>query len=149
MADSLEPGWFQITLKVFMTRPGPDGTELLVLRDAEKQTGDLPGGRLAKAELYDPWLDAVRREIGEELGDEVRYELQPESLFHFAHLVENGEHPAVGFAYAARFTGGEITLSAEHDWMDWVKLDEFRPETLFRNHLLAAVKRFQQEFGAV
>jgi NUDIX domain len=147
MPDSLEPGWFQITLKVFLLREAPGGDQLLILKDAEKQIGDLPGGRIAVSELYTPWSDAVRREMSEELGDDLEYELVPEPIFFFAHLVENGGHPAIGFAYRARLKGGTVRLSAEHDWMQWVRLKTYRPDNLFTGHLALAVKRFQTEFA--
>lgn len=147
MADSLEPGWFQITLKVFLVREGEDGDEMLILRDAARQSGDLPGGRLAVSELHDPWESALRREIAEELGDDLRYELAPDPLFHFSHVVENGNHPAVGFTYHAEYRGGDPRLSDEHDWMEWVSIENYSPEPFFRAHMAEAVKLFQTEYA--
>lgn len=67
----MKPGFFQITLKVVLVKE----RDFLVLRDAQTQQGDLPGGRLAQAEFYEPWADSLYRELREELGSSVQYTL--------------------------------------------------------------------------
>lgn len=140
----MTPGFFQITLKVFLLRPGAN-PEFLVLRDRESQMGDLPGGRLSESEIYEPFKDAIAREMREELG-EVAYRLAEEPAFYFGHRIRNGGHPALGIAFTAEYLGGEIALSDEHDWMAWVPAKTYVPAPLFQEHMLSAVLRFQNSF---
>jgi len=134
----MTPGFFQITQKVFLIR----GDDFLVLRDRKTQFGDLPGGRLAANEIYEPLEHAIAREMREELGN-VDYRLQAEPAFLFPHRIQDGGHPALGIAYIAKYLGGDPTLSDEHDWMSWANIREYDPRPLFCEHMLDAVLRFQ------
>lgn len=136
----MNPGLFQITLKVFITR----GAELLVLRDRKQQVGDLPGGRLGPGEIYRPWSNSIHREIGEELGPEFFCRLNPEPIFLFPHFIQESGYEALGLAFAAEYLQGEIQLSDEHDWHAWKSLPDYDAGELFTDHLLAAVRRFQR-----
>lgn len=141
----MKPGFFQITLKVFLQRNGPGGREFLILKDKDSQMGDLPGGRLAEEEIYQPFYDAIAREMREELGD-VRYSLAEKPLFYFAHKIRNGGYPALGIAFAAEYLGGEIMLSDEHDYQSWESVQSYDPRALFQDHMLSAVLQFQNSF---
>lgn len=134
------PGFFQITLKVFLV----SGDKFLILKDAEKQVGDLPGGRFGPGEIYLPWKDSISREMAEELGKNVRYDLSRDPIFLFPHRIVNGGHEALGIAYQARYLGGEIQISDEHDFMQWVDIDSYNPSPMFSDHMLEAVRRFQK-----
>lgn len=138
----MTPGFFQITLKVFLLRKASSGQEFLVLKDKDSQMGDLPGGRLAEPEIYESFSDAIAREMREELGA-VEYRLREEPAFYFGHRIRNGGHPALGIAFTAEYLGGDIVLSDEHDWMSWVNLKDYDPRGLFQEHMLSAVLRFQ------
>lgn len=140
----MTPGFFQITLKVFLHRNKAE-PEFLVLRDKDSQVGDLPGGRLSEMEIYEPFKDSIAREMREELGD-VSYKLVEEPAFYFGHRIRNGGHPALGIAFTAEYLGGEIRLSDEHDWMAWVPAATYAPAPLFEEHMLSAVLRFQNSF---
>lgn len=140
----MTPGFFQITLKVFLIRRA-DEPEFLVLKDSESQLGDLPGGRLAEQEIEEPFRDSIAREMREELG-RIEYELTEDPLFYFPHRIRNGGYPALGIAFLARYKSGNIELSEEHDSAEWVGVKSYRPEILFTEHLLSAVRRFQNSF---
>jgi 8-oxo-dGTP diphosphatase len=138
----MTPGFFQITLKVFLLRNGPTGREFLVLKDKDSQMGDLPGGRLSESEIDEPFSRAIAREMREELGH-LSYRLEEKPLFYFAHRIRNGGYPALGIAFAAEYETGEVTLSEEHDWMSWENVQTYKPEPLFQEHMLSAVLQFQ------
>lgn len=140
----MTPGFFQITLKLFLLR----GNEMLILRDRDSQLGDLPGGRISAEEIYQPFASSLAREIHEELGN-VEYSLEPEPIFLFPHRIQNGNHPALGIAFLGSFKGGKILLSDEHDWMDWVNVQTYTPAPLFKEHLLDAVVQFQSRFDVI
>lgn len=136
----MTPALFEITLKVFLLRD----REFLALRDRKTGSGDLPGGRLSKGEIYRPWSEQVRRELHEELGDELVFELlDKDPLFIFPHFIEESGSEALGMAFRARYISGSIQLSAEHDYFEWVAMRSFEAGSLFKAHLAEAVRRFQ------
>ena len=136
----MKPAAFEITLKVFLVR----GNEFLALRDRNTGSGDLPGGRLAKGEIYRPWSEQMTRELREELGPEIRFELlDGDPLFVFPHLIEESGSEALGMAFRARYIAGPIRLSAEHDHFEWASIRNFEAGSLYRAHLADAVRRFQ------
>lgn len=139
----MKPGFFQITLKVFLRKGGA----FLVLKDAESGFGDLPGGRLGQGEIYDPFPMCIDREIKEELGD-IKYLLREKPLFYFPHRILNGGHEALGIAFLAEYQGGEIRLSEEHNQMSWENVEAYHPGELFKDHLLYAVEHFQRMLKA-
>ena len=135
----MNPAFFQITLKLFLM--DAEG-KLLVLRDRASGLGDLPGGRLGKGEIYNSWTDSIHREIREELGDEIVYSIEKDPLFCFPHFMLSDQCEGLGIAFSGSFTSGNITLSDEHDLMEWADPDRFRFETLFKDHMLQAVLKF-------
>lgn len=135
----MEPGFFQITLKVFLVKDN----QFLILRDAIAQTGDLPGGRLSQTEFYQSWNDAIRRELREELGPAVQYTLHESSLFHFPHRILSAQTDALGIAFRADYQAGLIQISDEHDYFAWVPLDSYDPTGFFAPSMAAAVRQFQ------
>ncbi len=136
----MQPGFFQISLKVFLQR----GTQFLVLRDALSGLGDLPGGRISHEEFYGDWTACVYRELAEELGNDVHYTLSSEPLFVFPHHIVSAGTEALGIAYHALYKGGKVQLSPEHDAQDWVDVAVYEPSPFFHPHLAAAVRRFQR-----
>lgn len=111
-------GRFEVTLKALLLRDGA----ALVLRDRVSGKADLPGGRITQAELHRPWIDALRREITEELGAAAIVEVEGEPLFSFPHVLPTSRGDAVGMMWIGQWTGGELTLSSEHDQWEFVPL---------------------------
>lgn len=136
----MEPGAFQISLKVFLVHDDA----FLVLRERSTGRGDLPGGRLAHAEFYEPWSRCITRELREELGSEVGFTLHEEPLFVFPHFIVSAGRDALGVAYRADYHGGAIQLSEEHDAHAWVSIRAYDPDAFFTPHVAAAIRRFQE-----
>ncbi|MEQ9366761.1 MAG: NUDIX domain-containing protein [Leptospirales bacterium] len=142
----MKPALFQITLKVFLC----SDDRFLVLKDAAAQAGDLPGGRFGPGEIYRPWRESVLRELGEELGERIAAaaKVEPDPLFYFPHFVTESGYEALGIAYRARIDNVDhrdaVRLSAEHDWFDWVSINDYQAAPLFVDHLRDAVRRFQK-----
>ena len=132
---------FQITQKVFIR----DGSKILVMRDRKSGYGDLPGGRMSEAEFFGDWMDSVKRELSEELGDEISLEILPEPVFVHRHRVNDENFPCIIVAYQAKFLGGKIHMSDEHDFMDWVELESFAFDSLFSEHMLDAINYYKKK----
>lgn len=65
--------------------------------------------------------EALKREVAEELGENVRFEI--EGVYNtFQAKLENGRD-LVGISFLCRFLGGEVELNEEHTEYRWVKLD--------------------------
>ena len=135
----MTPAFFQITLKLFLINP--EG-KLLVLRDRASGLGDLPGGRLGKGEIYNSFENCLKREITEELGDAIDYTIQKDPLFCFPHFMVSDQCEGLGIAFQGHFLKGNISLSDEHDFMDWVDRENYVFENLFKDHMLDAVHKF-------
>jgi hypothetical protein len=138
----MEPGFFQITLKVLLYN---SQGQLLILKDQESQAGDLPGGRLSVSELYAPWQQAIAREIKEELGGEAQWSVDAQPFAFRPHRVLNGNHPALCFFYKGRYISGSIALSAEHDAMSWVEPPRFNQSGWFRGTMQEALDSLLKE----
>jgi 8-oxo-dGTP pyrophosphatase MutT (NUDIX family) len=65
--------------------------------------------------------EAVAREIAEECGLEVELETRPFD----AYAATRRGHPMIVILYRARFVGGEVRLSEEHDDFAFLTADEF------------------------
>ncbi|MEM7183407.1 MAG: NUDIX domain-containing protein [Spirochaetota bacterium] len=135
-----QPGFFQITLKLFLR----DGNRLLILRDKNSGQGDLPGGRLTQEEFFADWLVALQRELYEELGANAKYSINTPHFMLHKHLIDDGEHACLWIGYRGSWQGGEIRLSHEHDFMDWVDVTSYDPTTFFRGTSLEAIQEYLQ-----
>src|SRR5688572_28897188 len=92
--------------------------ELLLLRETSTGQWELPGGRIDVGEELKPQDDVLRRELGEELGPDVRVKVGPLGLTWVR------ERKAGDFVFLVgrlcRFESGVPTLSDEHDAWAWV-----------------------------
>ncbi|ABZ95642.1 Hypothetical protein LBF_3173 [Leptospira biflexa serovar Patoc strain 'Patoc 1 (Ames)'] len=136
-------GFFQITQKLFLR----DGDSLLVLRDQKSGHGDLPGGRMNEDEFFDDWTQSIFREINEELGEDINIEVNPIPIFVHKHRVNDGNFPCIIIAYNAKLIDGNVKLSDEHDYMEWVDIKKFDPKNLFSEYMLDAVQLYLNQYA--
>lgn len=134
-------GFFQITQKVFLR----SGDKLLVLRDRKSGYGDLPGGRMDEDEFFEDWMISVHREMREELGDKFLYEVDESPILIHKHRVTEGNHPCIILGYKGIYKEGDITMSDEHDYMEWVDVKSFDPSPLFEDYMLEAVRKYLKD----
>lgn len=135
----MKPAFFQITLKLFLL---DQKKRLLVLRDTKSQLGDFPGGRLGLSEIYLPWQEVMEREVREELGQDIQYEMLPEPAFCFPHYINSDQCEGLGIAFRGRYISGEIRLSEEHDYAEWIDPKTYSFQSLYKEHMLQAVNTF-------
>jgi 8-oxo-dGTP diphosphatase len=136
-------GFFQITQKVFLRK----GNSLLIMKDRKSGYGDLPGGRMDETEFFEDWMLSVKRELEEEMGKLFQYDIEPRPFLIHKHRVTEGNHPCVIIGYKAIYKGGEIVLSDEHEFMEWVDVNTYKPESFFEDYMLEAVQIYLKEYA--
>jgi 8-oxo-dGTP pyrophosphatase MutT (NUDIX family) len=118
-------GFFQITQKAFIRK----GDLLLVMRDKKSGEGDLPGGRMNQNEFFEDWIVSLKRELEEELGTSMKLKISEDVVLIHKHRVNLGNHPCVILGYDCEYISGEINISDEHDFFEWVDIKTFKAET--------------------
>ncbi|MEX2007937.1 MAG: NUDIX hydrolase [Candidatus Spechtbacterales bacterium] len=133
--NSLPIASFQVSLKALLR----DGDKVLLLFDKRHGKVDFPGGRIDETESKISLIEVLQRELREELGTDVRYQLgQP--LFQFKRYFPDTKNRVLVTIYDAKYLGGKIQLSEEHASYEWVNPNERQP----------AIKRFfgKEEYEA-
>lgn len=101
-----------------------DGDKVLVLQTPDGYL-DFPGGRVDESERDIPWTKALKREVAEEVGDDVRIDIG-QTLFvskRQYHKAGKTHHIAAIF-FECTYSGGDITLSDEHGNHGWMTMSE-------------------------
>ena len=96
--------------------------EFLMLKSQRAEVWVLPGGGMEKDEDV---MGCLRRELREELGDEVQVEILGIAVGCSFTLLQA---LAVGLTFVGTYLGGEITLSDEHEACRWLHLTEMEKE---------------------
>lgn len=130
---------FQVTLKALVSQGG----KLLILKDrGQAKKWDLPGGRIEEKDLPLPMAEALRRELREELGKSA--EISIGKMFYCSKMKTNlgrHDHGLVVMVFLAKYFGGALKLSKEHDAYAWVDRESYK-KYKFHQHLKEAVKNF-------
>lgn len=133
---------YQVALKILLRK----GKKVLFLRD-EKCKWDLPGGRIDNVEGKIPLEKILAREVREELGGGVKYNLK-RPVVQFRRYIDS--HSIYNFvtAYEAEYMSGNIILSHEHTNFEWLdpKIYPFK-----QKDFLASQKEFytNEEYKAL
>jgi 8-oxo-dGTP diphosphatase len=103
-----------------------DGERLLVLFH-ENGKVDFPGGRLNADEVTTPLVDALRREVSEELGDQVSFEIGETCFVSRRSYERDGSRQYIAaIFYECSYLSGEVIISDEHRGYNWLTEDELR-----------------------
>ncbi len=114
---------FEVGLKAFLVT----GPRLLLVKEREGGLWELPGGRIEPGEEELPAATILAREIAEELGDDVLFDLEGP----VAAWARPGDGMRKGryvylVGYLCRYRSGEIRLSDEHAAHAWVDAASWR-----------------------
>lgn len=114
--EKKQPALFQVSQKAIIYDPEADKFLLARLskKASEKEEWSFIGGRIDEGE--DQSLDALRREISEEAGDDIEYEIRGIVDAHVSDRCRVG--------HLVYYKGGEITLSDEHSEYAWMTMGE-------------------------
>lgn len=142
-----ERGWFNVSLKVFLKN---EKGQILALAAPEGSsiTGyyDLPGGRVDEDEFEIDYETQIKRELAEEIGPDVRYELslRPVALARHTYFSkrQNKEIKSFFICFEAKYLGGEIKISDEHIGYKWLDIGKIKLEEYFRKGPLEAVQQY-------
>lgn len=137
-----DPDLYYVAIKLFIR----DGDKLLILSDSYGD-GDLPGGRLNKDEFGTSLENIVSREVTEELGPDLKYQLGGPAVFMRHERIEQSkaDKPTVrifAIGFEAKYLGGEIRLSDEHANFVWESVKDLKPEQYFEGGWLIGVQEY-------
>ena len=92
---------------------------------------DFPGGRVDESERNLPWTEALRREVAEELGEQVSIEIG-QTLFVSKRQYDKNEETnyIAAIFFKCKYINGDIELSDEHTNHKWLT-----PEEIFNHQL--------------
>lgn len=121
---SKEHQLFKVSQKILLYKPLDK--KFLIVKDAYPETEvckkygvwELPGGRVDEGELPE---EVLERELVEELGDDIAYQMKGTVSRFFFSLVDAER---VGIVYLGLYERGEIELSDEHAEYAWWTAEE-------------------------
>ena len=93
----------------------------LMSTDSQKQSWDIPGGRINPGE---PLINALLRELKEETGFSLTLKSDPHLITAQDIIVPTKDLHVVRLTYIVRENIPMITLSSEHDSYRWLTLDK-------------------------
>lgn len=117
---------FHVGLKAFLQ----NGSLFLALKDADGEYWDIPGGRIEASEIDQPVTECLRRELLEELGLNIRFDI--ETIFDVAKFrVQPSNQRAPGLNlflvfYRCRYRDGEIILNREATKYEWLTKETYK-----------------------
>ncbi|CAN5360124.1 NUDIX domain-containing protein [soil metagenome] len=111
---------FQVATKALLF----DGEKLLVLITPSGYI-DFPGGRVDASEVELTWPEALRREVSEEIGPEVKADIGRTLFVSKRQYTKDGQTNRIAaIFFECKYLGGDITTSEEHDHHIWMTPSE-------------------------
>jgi len=105
---------FEVSVKAFMM----NGEKLLLVKEAESNLWELPGGRIRASQKDLPVPEILAEKIKKELGPNVKFE-QGHVVATWTRPFESGECTFL-IGFMCDYLEGDITLSSEHSEYAWV-----------------------------
>lgn len=116
---------FFVSLKLFFKK----GNKILVLKEADTGFFDVPGGRIDENEINLPIQKALKREIQEELGADIKYKISNlDPVVVYRRFKNLGKDRAFIIIFEAKYLSGNIKLSFEHESYEWIDPSKFNPK---------------------
>lgn len=141
------PHFFNISLKLILEN---EKGEILGLKCVNEGSlagfYDFPGGRINSDELRVPHEEIIAREMQEEVGKEVKYEvdLRPVSTGKYIYYSEKlgRENCIFMIFFKAKYHGGEIRISEEHSGYKWLNLKSEFASKYFTGGFLDGMEKY-------
>jgi 8-oxo-dGTP diphosphatase len=107
--------YFQVTTKLILNKDG----KILTLVSPDGYL-DFPGGRIDESEKELALEEALRREVAEELGNNLDFKIGKIAFVCKRYYnFKNQNFYVIAIYYEAQYIGGEIQLSDEHATYEW------------------------------
>jgi 8-oxo-dGTP pyrophosphatase MutT (NUDIX family) len=110
-----EYAYFLLSFKLLLEK----NKKVLILTESNTGCFDLPGGRIEKHEDNLPFGKLFSREIGEELGKDVKYKIIC-PILQFRRYSSYGKRYVLTTVYRAEYLSGSVKLSLEHEKYEWI-----------------------------
>ncbi|MEK7629346.1 MAG: NUDIX domain-containing protein [Patescibacteria group bacterium] len=143
-----EKGIYQVSLKLLLKN---DKNEVLILKAADNGSYagyyDLPGGRIDANEFEVDFLEIIKREIKEEIG-EIEFNIHSKPVAVGRHLIPasmtiSGKDIQVLYLFfEAEYLGGNIKISNEHTDSKWLNLKDVELDKYFTSGILEGIKMY-------
>jgi 8-oxo-dGTP pyrophosphatase MutT (NUDIX family) len=114
-----EYAYFLLSFKLLLEKD----KKVLILTESNTGCFDLPGGRIEKHEDTLPFEKLFSREIGEELGKDVKYKIIC-PILQFRRYSPYRKIYVLTTVYRAEYLSGSIELSSEHEKYEWINPKE-------------------------
>lgn len=101
-----------------------DQNNVLLCHRCDRDIWNLPGGGLEKGEFV---LDGLKREIKEETGLDVE-------VSRLVGVYDKPQESDITFSFICKVIGGQITLNAEADKIEFFSLDNL-PKNIVDRHI--------------
>lgn len=108
--------YFQIAAKAIIKKN--DRILLLITQDGYY---DFPGGRMDESEVELSLHNVLARELAEELGDKLSFDIGSIAFASKRQYGKNQEHRILAIFYEVLYKSGGIKLSDEHSDSKWIK----------------------------
>jgi 8-oxo-dGTP pyrophosphatase MutT (NUDIX family) len=133
---------YQISLKLFLKNSAGEVLGLKA-KDDDISAGfyDLPGGRINVDEFEVSFLEILKREVKEELGD-VNFEFNEKPVAISRNVNMRTGNRIVHVFFEANYISGGIKISDEHLGYEWINLKEVELNKYFSLGILKGVMMY-------
>ncbi len=141
---------YQVSLKLILKN---NNNEILILNAMSGGTFkgfyDLPGGRIDVDEFTTDFVEILKREVREELG-EVNIEISNMPVSYGRHRIppsfsDTGyERHVLYLFFEARYIDGDIVISEEHTGYKWIDIEKIKLEEYFNSGILQGMKMYNK-----
>ncbi len=131
-----EHEFFNVSLKILLLNKK---NEVLLLKSPFfskyfRGKYDLPGGRIDKHEINTAFHKLIDREIREEAGKKIKYQLRPDPVALAARRYTTGKS-VFYVLFEAKYLSGPIKISKEHTEFRWQKITKLNLKKFFHPSL--------------
>lgn len=144
------PHLFNVSLKLILEN---EHGEVLALKNPERSViskfYDFPGGRINSNELRTSLEEVIRREVREEIGEDVQFkvDMNPSGIgrhLYFSKKLKR-EVCVMMIFFRAKYLGGDIRISEEHVGYKWLSLNPDNISEYFTSGFAEGVSTYLQE----
>jgi 8-oxo-dGTP pyrophosphatase MutT (NUDIX family) len=101
---------------------------------------DFPGGRIDESEVEIPMLEVLKREIAEELGNDIKFDIGKIAFVTKRKYTFKQNFKVLAIYYEADYISGDYVLSDEHSVAKWMEPEEI----LSKDHKFISKDEYDQ-----